>query len=246
MSSTNPLLVRITLLFLVVSIAAHAAIGTPVALTSKAFGSTSTVSQSVTLTTGDLFVVAFNFDSSRTLTSCKWNTIAMTQDVLVTYNTSSKLAICSLYITSGATATYDIVVSGAANGIANPMRVTGIATTSWTDKTASVATASTASPSSGATTTLAQAAELAIGVMARVGSTVGGSWSNSYTELATVATGANGVVDIGYLTTAATTAQTAAKTGATTSIYGAAGVTYLGNNSVAKTCTISILGAGVC
>lgn len=238
---------RLILALLVCSPLTFAAIGTPVALTSKAFGSTTTVSQSVTLSTGDLFVVAFNFDSTRTLTSCKWNTINMTQDVLLTYNTSSKVAICSLYITSGATATYDLVVSGVANGIANPMRVTGITTTAWTDKTASVATGTTTSPSSGATATLTQAAELAIGVMARVGSTVAGTWSNSYTELATVATGANGVVDIGYLITAATTAQTAAKTGSTNSIYGAAVVTYLGSGAApAATCTISLLGAGPC
>ncbi|MDP9114679.1 MAG: hypothetical protein M3O20_13500 [Acidobacteriota bacterium] len=226
---------------------AHAAIGTPVALTSKAFSGTSGVSQSVTLTTGDLFVLTFTFDSTRTVNAVTWNSIAMTQDALLTYG-SAKTAVYSLYITTGATANYSITLSAGAQGITNPFRVTGITTTSWTDKeNGTDSSSATTSPTSGATATLTQASELAIGVLGNGTSSVGGTWSNSYAELTTTVTGSSGAVDVGYLITAATTAQTAAKTGATSARYGSVVVTYKGaGGGAAKVCTMSLMGAGVC
>lgn len=205
------------------------AIGTPVALTPLAAGGSNVATISLTLATGDILIVSSGWnDSTKTISSCVWNSIALTQDVAPQTVGTGKHCVHSLYIATGATANLVLTLSGSATIIIEPLKCTGITSSVWTDKVANTVTASTTSPSSGNTATLTQTDELVIGAFYRVGSTVGGSWSGGFTDLHTSASGANGVNNTGYLIVAATTAQAAAKTGCTNAAYSAICVTYKG------------------
>lgn len=207
------------------------AIGTPAALTPVTASGTNVATVSLALTIGDLLIVSAFWNSAATVTSFVWNGIALNLDSPIQTVGTAKHAVYSLYITAGATANLVLTLSGNTTIVVEPLKCTGLMSTSWTDKVANAVTATTTSPSSGATATLSQADELAIGAFARTGSSVGGSWSNSFTDLHTSNSGANGVNNTGYKVVAATTAVTAAKTGVTNAAYSAICVTYKGLSS---------------
>lgn len=232
-------------LALLLTIPCWAAIGTPVDLTPITAGGANTQSVSYILSTGELLSCSAGWnDSTKTLSTFTWNGIALSQDIAPQTGGAGKHTLYSLYISSGATANLTITLSGIATIIVKCLRVTGITSTSWTDKTAATATGTTTSPSSGATATLSQADELVIGAFYRVGSTVGGTWSNSFTDINTSASGANGVNNTGYLIVSSTSAVTAAKTGATSATYSAMVVTYKGAAAATTPNLFTMLGAG--
>lgn len=204
------------------------AIGTPTTLATGTFGNTSSASISLTLSTGDLLIVVFNFNGSRLLNSIAWNSINLTQDIVTAASSGLKTSVCSLYVTSGATANLAISLNGTARGGIIPIKVTGMLSAAWTDQVQSNGQLATTAPTSNATPTTTQAAELVIGAIGNTTNTLGGSWSNAFTDLTSVADSASADIDAGYLIVSAAGAQTAAKTGCTSSNYASAVVTYKG------------------
>jgi hypothetical protein len=124
----------------------------------------------------------------------------------------------------------DCTISGETTCAMSAVEVTG-ATSAPFDKQAQASGTST-SPSSGATATTAQAAELLLGFVGTNGpvADAAGTWSNSFNDGQRAGTSGgtttNMTISDGYLVVAATGAYTAAKTGITSRSWDALIVTY--------------------
>ncbi len=205
------------------------AIGTPTALTAGAFAGANNATISLTLATGDFLIVSYLFNSTRTVSTITWNGIALNQDTST--GGATRLAISSLYIASGATANLVITLSGTATGAVQPLKVTGMSPGTAFDKTSTHQDLTSTTPTSNATATTTQANELLIGAIDRIGgAAIGGSWSNSFTDLATKADGTTNATNVGYRIVSAAGAYTAAKTGVTSGNYQSTIVTYIGTS----------------
>ncbi len=214
---------RLLLTLLLCALQCGAVDGVPTALTTGTFSAGSTITTSLALTTGDFLVVCAQWGTTRTLTSIVWNSINLSQDVIV--GTTGKSLLASLYIASGTTANLVITISAGANGTSIPMKITGMASATTTDQVKSQAQVTTTSPSSTATPNTTQATETAIGCLRNDTTTISGSWSNSFTNLSELNSGTT-TGDTGYLVLSSTGAQTAAKTGATSANYSTVIATY--------------------
>lgn len=187
---------------------------------------------SVACLTGDLLILTGV--CQQTGATAKWNNISMSVATFVEISTSGPIYLYIFYlvIASGATATATLSFSGFQAAALSVSTVQGIVTASPLDQVASAGLGTGSSPSSGATPTTSQASEIAWGAIGKAGSvtTVGGSWSNSFTDNQSVSAGTSIALNDGYLILSATGAQTAAKTGTNAgSNWGALCATFKGS-----------------
>lgn len=145
----------------------------------------------------------------------------------IAYTAAVTVYIFYLYVTTGATGTVQVSWSGAHTLAGSVSTVQGLAPLA-PDQVAAGGSGTSTAPSSGATPTTTQAVEIAWGVIANTGASIGGSWSNSFTDNQTVNINGNNTVDDGYLILSSTGAQTAAKTAITSSTWGAVCATFKG------------------
>jgi hypothetical protein len=182
-----------------------------------------------------VFAVSADFDGTAELFSgAGVSQGAMTQDARANNSGKVQSLIFSKYIQS-AGSYYAIFTMGAAGNAAGALlEIANVAAASQIDQTA-VATGSSTSPSSGATSATTQAYEVVIGAIGTEGpgGDTQGSWSNGFQPIAYTGTtggaaAANVSLSVGYKIVNATGAQTAAKTGITSRQWGAAVATYKG------------------
>lgn len=178
--------------------------------------------------------------------SVTWNGAAMT--LSATAGTGNPYSF--VYTLQNATAGSGTIVISIATAVTwtsyaiTVTEVTGAATVS-VDKTKTGAGTST-TPSTGASATLSQAAELCVAACAWQNTAISGSWGNSFTAGQNVTVGATTAaiaLEEGYKTVAATTAVTANKTGATNKSWAIALVTYKEASLTPTSVTLAALSA---
>lgn len=207
------------------------ALGVPALVGSDAQKGGSNPVISVTVSTGDLLVVAIEFFTANFVDGdVTWNGIAMANDSLIV-GTNSQLLVYSLKIASGGTANVTLTFDGATDYSILCYKISGAAA-SPLDKEAS-ATGTSTSPSSGNTATTAQANEALFGFVGTNGPSgdTAGSWSGSFAALDRVGTtggaaNTNMTLSAAYRIVSATGAYSAAKTGITSREWEASIVTY--------------------
>ncbi len=205
-----------------------------------------------------LLTVAADFDGTAILyNGAGVSQGAMAQDARANNSGKIQSLVFSLPVPSAGTYYAIFTMSSAGNAAGALLELGNVATSSQLDQTA-VATGSSTSPSSGATSATTQAYEIAIGAIGTEGpgTDTQGSWSNGFQGIAYTGTtggaaASNVTLSVGYKVLTATGAQTAAKTGITSRQWGAAVATYKGLVSTGPTPTtlayasVSPLASGV-
>jgi hypothetical protein len=195
--------------------------------TAKAAGPTFTLA-SIAVGAGNTLVVGVALlNGSAEPDTVKWGVNALTFRSSI-----GKTTVWELANAPGGTndIVVDCTISGDTTCAMSAVEVTG-ATSAPFDKQAQASGTST-SPSSGATATTAQAAELLLGFVGTNGpvADAAGTWSNSFNDGQRAGTSGgtttNMTISDGYLVVAATGAYTAAKTGITSRSWDALIVTY--------------------
>lgn len=189
---------------------------------SKANGSSLTLS-SVAIAAGASIVVFVAHDPI-SITSVTWNSIGLTKDVEATNGSNVQGSIWSLHNASSATGNVVVTFSGNIDAkVLTAIQLSGIKNPLSLDVFTS-ATGTGTAPSSGATGTLANSAEFAVGAIGFETTSVSiGTWQNSFTDGQNIATsggtddtnirGNDGYFHAGDLTNS-TAGLTASKTGA--------------------------------
>lgn len=192
-----------------------------------ASAATSVSLASVAANAADLVVMSANLGA--TGATATWNGISMSLAVTKAYTGAVSVYIFYLVVVSGATGSVTLSWAGSHTGAILVSTIQGIATGSPLDQVSSGSGAGSTSPTSTATPTTTQASEIAFGAIGCNVNSIGGSWSNAWSDNQTEATALNNTLNEGFLILSSTGAQTAAKTG-TTSLtnYGACCATFKG------------------